>query len=392
MADIRKKHESAWLVRWRENGKQKYRQFKTESEAEEFKKTVEPDRFLDETKRRGQYQDPFGKTDRFGRPKDTPEASEERWSVVGYAKRMIDAEDLSSGTRATYHRALRRYFEGTDLGRADVRYVTPDEITTWWNGVKTGRADAQRLLSKVFLRAVRLSHREDNPLLRTDIHKPKPRELDFDPLTADQIEDLADAATKATKVNDMIRQRDRLLILTMGFAGLRAGETGGLRLQDLIKTPDGKCQIRVRQQIVRNEKERPHVAPLKTGASRRTITVACSLWDELKAFAAKYEPAEDGRIFRGPNGEMRDNVLIRNTVTAAAKRAGMAGVHPHLLRHSAISILIHHGANARQIQAFAGHADISMTLGTYGHLFDDSGTELANIMETLRERRRNGGK
>jgi integrase len=82
-------------------------------------------------------------------------------------------------------------------------------------------------------------------------------------------------------------------------------------------------------------------------------------------------------------------VLIRNSVYAAGKRIGIR-VHPHLLRHSAVSLLIHAGANARAIQAFVGHADISETLGTYGHLFDQSGTELANIMEGLREQHRKG--
>ena len=35
-----------------------------------------------------------------------------------------------------------------------------------------------------------------------------------------------------------------------------------------------------------------------------------------------------------------------------------------------------------------GHSNITMTLGTYGHLFDQAGTELADIMEGLREQHR----
>jgi integrase len=46
--------------------------------------------------------------------------------------------------------------------------------------------------------------------------------------------------------------------------------------------------------------------------------------------------------------------------------------------------------NPRQIQSFVGHADITMTLQTYGHLFDESGTEAATIMDRLRDEHRNG--
>ena len=273
----------------------------------------------------------------------------------------------------------------------------PQQITKWWTEVKGNRADAHRMLSKVFKRAVKVGDRDDDPLTRTDLKKPRRvREMEFDPLTAEQIERLAEAATKNTpgkgfqgRIGDMVRERDRLLILVMGYAGLRAGEAGGLRAQDLVRTPDSRCQFRVRQQVVRDAPKQPHVAPLKTKAARRTITVACSLWEELDAFMKEYGPAPDGRIFHGPNGELRDGALIRNMVTRAGQRIGIK-VHPHLLRHSAVSILIHHGANARQVQSFVGHEDVAMTLGVYGHLFDESGEELARIMEKQREQYRNG--
>jgi integrase len=106
---------------------------------------------------------------------------------------------------------------------------------------------------------------------------------------------------------------------------------------------------------------------------------------------AAYRSAADGRVFHGPNGEMRDHSLINGTVRAAAKRTGMQGVHSHLLRHSAVSLLIDAGMNTKQIQEFAGHASAMMTLDVYGHLFDQAGAELGEAMEGLRERHRNGG-
>jgi integrase len=43
------------------------------------------------------------------------------------------------------------------------------------------------------------------------------------------------------------------------------------------------------------------------------------------------------------------------------------------------------GANPRQVQQYLGHSDIGTTLGTYAHLFDSAGTDLADRMEARRQ-------
>lgn len=419
MADIRVKRNKegepmAWLVRWIEDGRQRYKQFRTEAEALDFRKTKERsdfDKMMDAAhgRRPGRYESSgqLWERDRRGVWKMLEQgpgkADEERWSVAGYARRMVEGErELANATRFTYLRTIQRHFEGTPLGQADIRYVTSEQIRDWWAEVPDGgRWDAHRLLSKMLNRAVEVGDREDSPLrrIRREVKKPKlKREIDFDPLTVEQIERLADAAAQRAPgkgfqglIGEMVRQRDRLLILAMGFAGLRAGEAGGLRRQDLVKTSTGDCQLRVQQQVVRDvPSEPPRVAPVKTKSSKRTVPIPCSLWEELITFADGFGTAADGRIFHGPNGEMRDHSLINGSVRAAARRAGMPGVHSHLLRHSAVSLLIDAGMNPKRIQEFAGHASVTMTLDVYGHLFG-AGAELGEAMERLRERHRNGG-
>jgi integrase len=113
--------------------------------------------------------------------------------------------------------------------------------------------------------------------------------------------------------------------------------------------------------------------------------------DELKAFVAEEPPAPDGRVFHGDDGAMRAHTGINHGVQLAAKAAGLEDVHAHTLRHTAVSLLVDAGANPKAIQAFVGHANIRETLQTYGHLFDFGGQDLADKMEDLREKHRNGG-
>src|SRR5205807_8131462 len=125
-----------------------------------------------------------------------------------------------------------------------------------------------------------------SPIKRSGIKQPaKGRREEIIPLTVDELERLADAAGKS-------HQRDRLAVLLMGYGGLRAGETGGLRVQDV---DFAKCKLSIRQQIVQTHREK-HVAPLKTKSARRTIEVACSVTKELKSYVQKNPPCPDGRI------------------------------------------------------------------------------------------------
>jgi integrase len=385
------KKGNRWYVRWREDGRKRARSFDSESAALEFKATVEPSaldrvmRSLPADKRE------FALHGYEGAPR-----AEKGWSVAHYVRRMIDADrELRPTTRALYLRNLRLHVEDTDLGRTDVRDVAPDDLTTWWTSLDAGpgaRRNVHQLVSKALNRAVVAGDRQDNPLRRApEVRRPgKGRQVEVEPLTPAQIEALADAALVARRggVSEMSKHRDRLEILVMGFAGLRAGEVGGLRRQDMRRVGK-RCQLRLRQQVTRITGQGASVTPLKTQAAMRTVDVACSVFKELESFVKRHPPAADGRVFHGPNGELRAHNDVNHAVVSAGKRIGL-DVNAHQLRHTAVSLLIDKGANPRAIQAFVGHSDVRMTLGTYGHLFDQGGQALADIMESLREQHRNG--
>jgi len=67
-------------------------------------------------------------------------------------------------------------------------------------------------------------------------------------------------------------------------------------------------------------------------------------------------------------------------------------LHPHQLRHTAASLAIASGADVKVVQQMLGHSSATMTIDTYGHLFDDRLDEVGEAMDRARtaaHRRRN---
>jgi integrase len=65
----------------------------------------------------------------------------------------------------------------------------------------------------------------------------------------------------------------------------------------------------------------------------------------------------------------------------AAVAAGLDGLVPHELRHTAASLAIASGASIKGVQSMLGHASAAMTLDRYGHLFGDELDAVADRMD-----------
>jgi len=277
---------------------------------------------------------------------------------------------------------VKNHIDGHPLAVLDIRAITGVDLADYKASPKIGQSawnNVQQLLSKAFNRAIMEGIIEVNPLKRApDVKRTKVRRRDERPLDIPQIEALANAATNT---------RDRLEILVMAYGGLRAGEVGGLRLQDIDFK---RCELRLRQQVVRVTRRSQYIEELKTAAARRTVTLPCSVVEELRAFVKVDPPAEDGRVFHGRNGAMRAHNAIDHGVKSALRRSGIE-THAHGLRHTAVSLMIREGHNPREVQQFIGHSDIRETLGTYASLFDYGGKAIGESLEKLRDQYRNGG-
>ena len=78
---------------------------------------------------------------------------------------------------------------------------------------------------------------------------------------------------------------------------------------------------------------------------------------------------------------LRNGNFRRDVFNPAAVKAGLDGLTPHELRHTAASLALSSGANVKAVQRMLGHASAAMTLDVYAGLFDDDLDGLADRMD-----------
>jgi integrase len=292
-------------------------------------------------------------------------------SLGDYIERMIrDDWNLRGSTRYGYHCTLERHI-ARGIGRRPIAEISTQELRGFFASLNlgmAGKAGVYRLLAKAFNQAVGEGVLDRSPL--KSIPRPKAVRREIVPLVPAQIDALACRADP----------RYRAAILLAAWAGLRAGEVGGLRVQDVDVS---RRSLRITQ-AVRTEGGRRMLGEVKTPSGRRTVAIPEFLATELKRHMDRFSPMSDGRIFSTDVGGLVCHVVLLKRLHSAARRAGIVPAPRfHDLRHSAAAIMIEQGAHPKLIQAQLGHANISITLDIYGHLFPSLAEEMAAKLDTV---------
>jgi len=135
------------------------------------------------------------------------------------------------------------------------------------------------------------------------------------------------------------------LVLLLGAMGLRVSEACALAVGDLSAGP-GQVRIRVRRK----------------GGVRETLEVPEPVADGLKGLARGR--LESAPLIASASGRWLSRHQAHRIVARLGERAGIPRpVHPHLLRHSFVSLALVAGAPLVAVLAAAGHRDLTTTLG-----------------------------
>jgi integrase len=71
----------------------------------------------------------------------------------------------------------------------------------------------------------------------------------------------------------------------------------------------------------------------------------------------------------------------RRVFDPAVRAAGLDGLTPHGLRHTAASLAVAAGAHVQAVQRMLGHASAAMTLDVYAGLFEDDLDAVADRLD-----------
>lgn len=148
--------------------------------------------------------------------------------------------------------------------------------------------------------------------------------------------------------------RWRTLFALLIFTGLRIGEALALRWEDIDIWNE---QITVRES--------------KTKAGERTVMLMSSLKQPLAKLSIAQPPGTE-YVFANKDGKPVSRREALRALRAAEKKAGLTQYTLHELRHTFASILIAQGETPVLVAHQMGHADPSVTLKTYAHLFDEA--------------------
>jgi site-specific recombinase XerD len=276
------------------------------------------------------------------------------------ALRDYVAAQRAPGTRLKYEEYLRDFFRGCDLRTMDeVARVEPAQVVDYRNRLQerglspstiNGRLVAVRGFFGRLFKARQISG--------------NPADTDFVPglqvsdvsrtegLTLDEVR-----AILATCDGTLLGLRDRALLMTLFYQGLRRSEASKLRYRDittrrgLLEVKDAKnnpyCTIRLRPEVKQAIDDYLEVLnrDLQKRETKPDDPVFCSL-SKLRSFGQRLAPSS-----------------INNVVKARVKAARITRrITAHSWRHSCTTAALQAGVPLHQVQRHLRHKSIQTTL------------------------------
>lgn len=285
-----------------------------------------------------------------------PKAGEVTWAT--WTAAWIGLRSWADGTVKAAETAL----QSVSWADEPMSRVTIEHVEAWVKAEQKRKLAPSTIRTRLnyvqmaFRAAVRAKVIVENPAANVKAPRIRKPEATMQILTAEQVHAVLEAA------GDF-----RAFVEVCVFAGLRLGEAAGLQLGDVNFL--GRT-ISVRRQVQGSSIATAKLVDPKYG-SERTIYVPGELAASLSAHVAAFgitNPA--AQLFRTPLGRLWQ----RNNAGEEWRRIRAAVGLPsevtiHTLRHTFASNLIASGCDVVTVQRALGHAQPSITLNTYSHLW-----------------------
>jgi integrase len=227
------------------------------------------------------------------------------------------------------------------------------------------------LVGTVFRYGKRIGLMADNPA--ADVKKPRALKKPVYTLDVEEIARLRAALAVPS---------ERLLVELAITTGLRSGEIRGL-VWDSIDL-EGK-RLFVEHQATRRRAD----DATKSENALRAVPLPGYLVPELKRWKLACPVTARGLVFpgepdaNGERGPIAADVLLRNILRRALRRAGLPPLRFHDMRHLAGTLMSEAGVPPKRAQEILGHADVRTTLAIYTHTMrrkrDDAADKMAEL-------------
>lgn len=158
----------------------------------------------------------------------------------------------------------------------------------------------------------------------------------------------------------------RISIYIAVALGLRIGEICALQLRDINTRT---YTLHVRHSVRRGLGD---VGPLsigetKTQSSKADLPIPKILMTKIQDHISQHCTARslDAMLIQPKQSQVINPNLIRKHFDIARAKAGRPDLHFHTLRATAISEIVHQGAEPKEVQQFGRHADVMVSLAHY---------------------------
>jgi integrase/recombinase XerD len=301
-------------------------------------------------------------------------------AIRRYLDHLTVERGLAAHTLQAYRRDLERYAATLiAAGCTQIEAVTTTDVADYLAGLREGDAEHPPLAASSAGRAVvavRGLHAfalaegltADDPA--RPVRPPAPPRRLPKAISVPDVARLLDAAGAGPAA-----LRDRALLELLYATGARISEAVGLDVDDLdlARTPSSAGARPSGSGVSPGSAVSPLVSTARLrgkGGKQRLVPIGSFAADAVQAYLVRARPALAAASGRGqPSPALflnaRGGRLTRQgawgALRAAASRAGLAEVSPHVLRHSFATHLLDGGADVRVVQELLGHASVTTT-------------------------------